>query len=69
MPAGRHAVSVVHEVNGNRRADTNPVGQPTEQWGVSNGMRPTLRAPRSDESAYAVADAAGEGVVDVKVAK
>jgi uncharacterized protein (DUF2141 family) len=69
VPAGRHAVSVVHDVNGNRRADTNLVGQPTEQWGVSNGVRPTLRAPRFDEAAFAVADAAGEVVVDVKVAK
>lgn len=69
VPAGRHAVSVVHDVNGNRRVDTNFVGMPTEQWGVSNGARPTLRAPRFDEAAFAVGDSAGELVVDVKVAK
>lgn len=69
VPAGRHAVSVVHDVNGNRRADTNPVGMPVEQWGVSNNARPTLRAPRFDEAAFAVAEAGGEVVLDVRVAK
>ena len=69
VPAGRHAVSVVHDVNGNRRVDTNLVGMPTEQWGVSNGVRPTLRAPRFDEAAFAVGDSAGELVIDVRVAK
>jgi uncharacterized protein (DUF2141 family) len=69
VPAGRYAVSVVHDLNGNRRADTNLVGMPTEPWGVSNGVRPTLRAPRFDEAAFVVADAAGDVVVDVKVSK
>ncbi len=69
VPAGRHAVSVVHDVNGNRRADTNLVGMPVEQWGVSNNARPTLRAPRFDEAAFAVAEAGGEVVLDVRVAK
>ena len=59
----------MHDVNGNRRADTNLVGMPVEQWGVTNNARPTLRAPRFDEAAFAVAEAGGEVVLDVRVAK
>ena len=62
-------VELIQDLNGNRRADTNFVGMPTEPWGVSNGVRPTMRAPRFDEAAFVVGDAAGETVVDVKVSK
>ncbi|WP_293372355.1 DUF2141 domain-containing protein [Nevskia sp.] len=50
LPAGRYAVAVSHDLNGNRRTDTNLVGMPTEAWGVSQGVRPWLRAPRFDEA-------------------
>ena len=30
---GRYAVSVVHDLNGNRRVDTHLIGLPTEAWG------------------------------------
>lgn len=30
---GRYAVSVVHDLNNNRRVDTNLIGLPTEAWG------------------------------------
>jgi uncharacterized protein (DUF2141 family) len=49
--------------------DTNFVGMPTEQWGVSRNVRPTLRAPRFDEASFKVAADAGEIVIDIKVAK
>lgn len=49
---GTYAVSVVLDMNGNQRVDTNFVGLPTEAWGVSNNVRPTLRAPRFDEAAF-----------------
>jgi len=66
---GRYAVSVVHDLNGNRRVDTNLIGLPTEAWGVSNGVRPTLRAPRFDEAAFVVKDNDGETVLDVAVGR
>ncbi|MDP2870786.1 DUF2141 domain-containing protein [Methyloversatilis sp.] len=66
---GRYAVSVVHDLNGNRRVDTNLIGLPTEAWGVSNGVRPTLRAPRFDEAAFVVKDNDGETVLDVAVTR
>jgi uncharacterized protein (DUF2141 family) len=44
---GSWAVSVSHDLNGNRKVDTNFLGIPTEAWGVSNNVRPTLHAPAS----------------------
>jgi uncharacterized protein (DUF2141 family) len=69
VPDGTYAVSIGHDLNGNKRVDTNFVGLPTEQWGVSNNARPTLRAPRFDEAAFKVAADAKEVVIDIKVAK
>jgi uncharacterized protein (DUF2141 family) len=54
VPDGTYAVSVAHDLNGNKKIDTNFVGIPTEAWGVSGNVRPTLRAPRFDEAAFRV---------------
>lgn len=69
LPEGRYAVSIGHDVNGNRKVDTNLFGIPTEQWGVSNNVRPSLRAPRFDEAAFRVAADAKELTLDIQVAK
>jgi uncharacterized protein (DUF2141 family) len=69
VPEGNYAVSIGHDLNGNKRVDTNFVGLPTEQWGVSGNVRPRLRAPRYDEAAFKVAAEAREVVIDIKVAK
>ena len=54
LPAGRYAIAVTHDLNGDRRTNTNLFGIPTEDWGVSNNIRPTLRAPRFGEAAVQV---------------
>jgi len=69
VPEGRYAVSVGHDLNRNRRVDTNLFGLPTEQWGVSNNARRTLRAPRFDEAVFLVQANAGEVAIDIKVAQ
>ncbi len=69
VPEGTYALSIGHDLNGNRRVDTNFIGMPTEQWGVSNNARPRLRAPRFDEAAFKVAADAAEVVIDIKVAR
>lgn len=69
VPEGTYAVSIGHDLNGNKRVDTNFIGLPTEQWGVSNNARPTLRAPRFDEASFKVAADAKELVIDIQVAK
>jgi uncharacterized protein (DUF2141 family) len=35
--------------------DANFLGIPTEAWGVSNNVRPALRAPRFEEASFKVA--------------
>ncbi len=54
VAAGRYAISIAHDLNGNKRVDTNFLGIPTEGWAVSNNVVPTLRAPRFDEAAFRV---------------
>lgn len=49
-PGGRYAVTVYNDKNDNGRFDKNWIGMPREPWGVSNNIRPTLRAPRFDEA-------------------
>lgn len=69
LPEGSYAVSIGHDLNGNKRVDTNFIGLPTEQWGVSNNARPSLRAPRFDEAVFKLAPDAKQVFIDVKVAK
>lgn len=66
---GTYAVSVGHDANGNKKIDTNFLGMPTEQWGVSNNVRPKLRGPRFEEAAFKVAGDAKEVAIDIRVAK
>lgn len=69
VPSGAYAVAIVHDTNGNGRVDTNLVGLPTEQWGVSRNVRPALRAPRFDEASIRLAAGAEAAVIDIEVAR
>jgi len=51
---GDYAVGRYHDANGNNRLDKNFLGVPKEQWGVSNNVKPHLRAPRFDEARFKV---------------
>ena len=65
---GSHALAVSHDLNANRQTDTNFVGMPKEDWGVSNNVQPRLRAPRFDEARFEVRD--GEAArVEVRIAR
>ena len=65
---GPYAVAVSHDLNGNRRTDTNFLGIPKEDWGVSNNVRPNLRAPTFDEARFEVA-ATGVSTIEVKLGR
>ena len=65
LEPGRYAITVYHDKNDNRRVDKNWLGMPKEDWGVSNNVRPRLRAPRFTE---AVRDlGVGEQLVEIRV--
>lgn len=53
---GAYALAVSHDRNCNRKTDTNLVGMPKEDWGVSNDVRPRPRAPRFEEARFVVKD-------------
>ncbi len=45
LPAGTYAVALVHDVNKNHKLDRNFVGQPKEQWGLSNNPHAVIKTP------------------------
>ncbi|WP_051219943.1 DUF2141 domain-containing protein [Rheinheimera baltica] len=49
---GMYAIAVSHDLNENGMTDTNFLGIPKEDWGVSNNVRPTMRAPTFDEAKF-----------------
>ncbi|MBA1149385.1 DUF2141 domain-containing protein [Ectothiorhodospiraceae bacterium WFHF3C12] len=56
MPAGRYAVSVYVDTNGNGELDTNLIGRPTEPYGFSRDARGSLGAPGFEDAAVTVND-------------
>ncbi len=52
LPAGTYAVAVSHDENKNGKTDTNFLGIPKEAWGVSNNVRPKMRAPKFSEAKF-----------------
>jgi uncharacterized protein (DUF2141 family) len=54
LSPGTYAVAVVHDRNKNRKTDTGFMGRPKEDWGVSNNVRPKLRAPNFEEARFTV---------------
>jgi len=53
---GTYAVAVSHDLNENGITDTNFLGIPKEDWGVSNNIRPRMRAPTFDEAKFQYPD-------------
>jgi uncharacterized protein (DUF2141 family) len=54
LPAGRYAVALIHDVNKNHKIDKNWIGQPKEQWGMSNNLHATIKAPSIDKAWFQV---------------
>ncbi|AHM62526.1 hypothetical protein D770_21385 [Flammeovirgaceae bacterium 311] len=54
LPAGRYAISLLHDENENGVLDTNVVGYPKEGYGASNNNLPAFRAPNFNEAAFEV---------------
>ena len=56
LASGKYAVAAFHDVNSNQKMDFSALGLPTEDWGMSNNVRPTFRAPTFKEASFAVGD-------------
>jgi uncharacterized protein (DUF2141 family) len=62
---GRHAVSVLHDENDNRRLDMSVLGIPREGVGVSNNPPPRWGPPRLNDSLFTVGDTGG--AIDIRL--
>lgn len=66
---GAYALAVSHDLNGNRKTDTNFVGMPKEAWGVSNNVRPRMRPPRFEEARFEIKDGEAVARLEVKIGR
>lgn len=55
LAAGRYAISVMHDENGNGKLDSNLIGMPTEGYGFSNDPQ-VMRKATFEEAAFAVGE-------------
>ncbi|MCF2446472.1 DUF2141 domain-containing protein [Dyadobacter sp. CY345] len=56
VPAGKYAISLFLDENGNKKMDTNFLGIPKEQYGFSNNIIPATRAANFGEAAFELKD-------------
>jgi uncharacterized protein (DUF2141 family) len=56
LAPGNYALSVLQDMNGNRRLDTNVIGIPTEHSGSSNDAPARFSAPKFKDAVIAVGD-------------
>lgn len=56
IPAGRYALAVYHDENGNHQFDQAIFGIPLEDYGFSNDARVFFAPPSFDEAAFEVAE-------------
>lgn len=54
LPAGRYAVAVFHDANGDGKLNTNLVGMPTEAYGFSNDARGVFGPPSLNDQLVTV---------------
>lgn len=66
VPAGRYAISVFLDENGNEDLDTNLVGIPKEKYGFSNNVLPAMRPATYEEAAFEVKNAPGSLSIKLK---
>lgn len=56
LPPGNYALSVLQDLNGNRKLDTNFIGIPNEPSGSSNDAPARFSAPKFKDALIAVGD-------------
>ena len=63
LPPGSYALSVLQDLNGNRKLDTNFIGIPTEPSGSSNDAPARFSAPKFKDALFTV----GEAPLDLRI--
>jgi uncharacterized protein (DUF2141 family) len=54
LPPGKYAMTSYHDENDNGKLDTDPVGSPTEGYGVSNDAREVGAPPQFSKASFDV---------------
>ena len=54
IPSGTYAIAVYHDINDNRKLDTNFMKIPREPYGFSQGVKPRFGPPKFDDAAFVV---------------
>ena len=63
LPAGEYAVSVLHDVNGNRILERSRLGFPKEGVGFSNDQKVRLSAPKFDKCKFTLSEGENKKIV------
>ena len=63
VPAGRYAVSILHDENANGKMETDFFGRPNEGYGFSRNARGTMGPPGFDDAAFY----ASPGMVRIRI--
>jgi uncharacterized protein (DUF2141 family) len=66
LKKGSYAIAASHDPNRNRITDTNFVGLPSEDWGVSNNIRPSLGTPTFEEAKF---DVISDKTIEVRLGR
>ena len=66
VPAGKYAVAVFFDLDGDGVLDTNVLGIPKERYGFSNNVYPTFRAANFTEAAFDVGTGPGSQTIRLK---
>ena len=54
IPKGTYAISLCHDVNSDKKCNTNLLGVPTEPYGFSNGFKRRLSKPSFNDCKFEV---------------
>ena len=63
LPAGEYAVSVFHDVNGNRILERSRLGFPKEGVGFSNDQKVRMSAPKFDKCKFTLSEGGNKKIV------
>jgi len=66
IPAGRYAIAVLLDQDGNKKMSTNLLGIPREKYGFSNNVYPAFRAANWKEASFELKNTDGEIRVRMK---
>ncbi|MGB2457981.1 MAG: DUF2141 domain-containing protein [Flavobacteriales bacterium] len=54
LPEGHYAISLYHDVNGDKECNLNLIGIPKEPYGFSNNFKPLYRQPNFEDCQFFV---------------